>query len=66
MTSKNYFATKMRESRIRRKNADNTFYKRYLYIIEINGKKYVYRNKSDIKINRIFKDDLQPEYIKLY
>ena len=37
--SQNYFAIKMRESRERRKNADKTFYKKFLYSIDINGKK---------------------------
>ena len=64
--SQNYFAIKMRESRERRKNADKTFYKKFLYTVDINGKKYVYRNKSDIKIHKISKEEIQPEYIKLY
>ena len=61
-----YFAMKMRESRLRRKQRDNTFYKKFLYVVEINGKKYVYRNKADIKIERVDKNDILPNYIKTY
>ena len=61
-----YFAEKMRESRLRRKNADKSFYKKYLYMIEINGNKYVYRSKQDIKIERIDKTIITPEYIKTF
>ena len=61
-----YFAKKMKESRQRRQNADKTFYKKYLYTLEINGQKYVYLSKADIKVEKIDKHDLQPEYIKLY
>ena len=61
-----YFAQKMRESRLRRKNADKSFYKKYLYMIEINGSKYVYRSKQDIKIERIDKTIITPEYIKTF
>ena len=64
--SSTYFATKMRESRARRKNEDKTFYKKYVYTIEIDGKKYVFLNKQDVKINKIHKSKLSSECIKLY
>lgn len=63
---KQYFAQKMKESRQRRKEADKNFYKKYLFSIDINGQKYVFRNKQDIKIERMNKNDLQPEYIKTF
>ena len=61
-----YFAEKMRESRLRRKQTDKTFYKKYLFTIDINGQKYVFRSKQDIKIDRIDKKDVLPEYIKTF
>ena len=61
-----YFAEKMRESRLRRKNADKTFYKKYLYTIEVDGKKYLFLNKRDIKIKKINKNKNLSEYIKTF
>ena len=66
MSSTSYFATKMRESRLRRKKADKTFYKKFLYTIDINGQKYVFLSKSDIKVEKIPKSEILPDYIKLY
>ena len=56
----------MKESRLRCKKADKTFYKKFLYSIDINGKKYLYLNKNDIIINKIDKNDILPEYIKTF
>ena len=61
-----YFAEKMKEYRKRRKKSDKDFYKRYMYVIEINGQKYVYRSKRDIKVDRVDKNDITPEYIKTF
>ena len=66
MRDNSYFAQKMKESRMRRKNADKLFYKKYLYTIEINGKKYVFLSKQDIKINKIDKNNLPSDHIKTY
>ena len=61
-----YFAEKMKEYRKRRKKSDKDFYKRYMYVIEINGQKYVYRSKRDIKVDKVDKNDITPEYIKTF
>ena len=61
-----YFARKMRESRSRRKQTNQTFYKKYFFTVEVDGKTYVYRSKSDIKINRMHKNDILPDYIKTF
>ena len=66
MKDNKYFAQKMKESRLRRKKADKTFYKKFVYAIDINGKKYLYLNKYDIKINKIDKNNILPEYIKTF
>ena len=64
--TKAYYQQKMKESRLRRKKADKTFYKKFVYSIDITGKKYIYLNKNDIIINRIDKNDILPEYIKTF
>ena len=65
--SDNYFSVKMRESRLRRKTEDKTFYKNYLYSVEINGQKYLFLNKQSIKINKIPKNETHSaEYIKTF
>ena len=64
--TKEYYRQRMQESRLRRKKTDKTFYKKFLYAIEINGTKYLYLNKSDIKIDKIDKSSILPEYIKTY
>ena len=36
--TKEYYRKKMKESRLRRKKTDKTFYKKFVYSIEIDGK----------------------------
>ena len=64
--TKEYYRERMKQSRLRRKKVDKTFYKKFVYAIEIDGKKYLYLNKSDIKINKIDKNDILPEYVKTF
>ena len=64
--TKEYYRERMKESRLRRKQNDKTFYQKYFYAIEINGKKYLYLNKCDIHINRIDKKNVLPEHIKTF
>ena len=54
-----YFAKKMKESRHRRKKLDKLFYKKFVYTVDIDGKKYVFLSKSDMNITRIHKDELK-------
>ena len=61
-----YFAEKMREYRKRLKEVDKHFYKKQYYTIELNGKKYLFLNRQDVKISKIFKQDITPEYIKTF
>ena len=66
MKDKSYFAEKMREYRKRRKETNKDYYKRFVYAIDIDGKKYVFRNKGDIKIQKLDKNDILPNYIRTF
>ena len=66
MKDNKYFAEKMREYRKRKKQADKFYYKKLYFTIELDGKKYLFLNKDDIKINKIYKKDITPEYIKTF
>ena len=65
-----YFAQKLKEYRERQKKArgssNKNFFRNYFYTIEVNRKNYVYQSKQDIKINKIHKNEIPPEYIKTF
>ena len=63
-----YYAQKMKESRHRRKKLDKLFYKKFVYTVDIGGKKYVFLSKSDMNITRLHKDmlKLNDQYILTY
>ena len=58
----------MRESRKRRAESDKTFYKKFVYMIEIDGIKYVFLNKGDIEIKKVNKKELTDDidYLRQY
>ena len=66
-----YYPKKMREYRKRRSNADKLFYKKWIYTIEMNGKKYCFLNPKDVKIEKVSKnvlynDDSQSNYVVMF
>ena len=64
MVSKDYFKLKMREYR---KNKPKYATKHQFYVVDIKGKKYIFRRKIDINIQKIKRKDIDwTKYIKCY
>ena len=66
-----YYAQKMREFRKRAYQKDKSIWKKYLYAVEINGKKYCFLSPRDVKIERVEKklvnqDKDQEVFVKVF
>ena len=48
-----YFRTKMRIYTCKNKEKINMKHRKYLYVVEINGKQYAFKKKSDIPIKKV-------------
>ena len=63
---KNYHAVYMRNKRKKMLKTDPIYTKEYIWVIEGGGKQMVFKNKKDIKIKKIKKQEMKPDCIKAY